>query len=245
MYRPELNAYVSVISARRPERVQPMNELVGEATWFVAEGEAKVYKEAGAAHVVEAGALCAARNAALDAAFALGKPCIELSDDAKAFKRAELQEDNRVRAVASTFAEAVSLIADAVWMTGASLGGAAPTANPFYYNAKRPVHARAFIVGDFIYVKPSPERFDENMRLKEDYDFTLQHIQAYGTVGRADSVLAEFAHRSNAGGACSYRTAELEQEAIAHLRSKWPGVIADNPRRPNEILLRLPRQPKS
>jgi hypothetical protein len=45
-------------------------------------------------------------------------------------------------------------------------------------------------------------------------------------------------HRANPGGAVAVRTPEVEQEAIAYLRGKWGDWIKDNPRRPNEILLR-------
>jgi len=50
--------------------------------------------------------------------------------------------------------------------------------------------------------------------------------------------MAKFAHRSNSGGAVSYRTPELEQAAIDRLTSKWGDAIVPNPRRPNEILFR-------
>lgn len=84
--------------------------------------------------------------------------------------------------------------------------------------------------------------FDTGMTLKEDYDYTLAHLHDFGLVARVNGLLAHFLHRTNPGGAVAARTAELEQENIAYLRKKWGRVIADNPRRPNEILLKLPKQ---
>ena len=85
-------------------------------------------------------------------------------------------------------------------------------------------------------------RFDKSMRLKEDYDYTLQHLAANGRVARLDWILPEYQHYTNEGGAVAYRSPDEEQKAIAHLKEKWGPVIADNPKRPNEILLKWDRE---
>ena len=76
------------------------------------------------------------------------------------------------------------------------------------------------------------------MTLKEDYDYTCQHLARYGLVARCDLILAEFAHRSNAGGAVAYRTGERERDMIRHLMKKWPGKFRMNPKRANEVIMR-------
>lgn len=229
------NIFVSIISARRPDRVPAMNAHVAEATWFVAAGEGDVYRAAGAKHVVESGKLCESRNAALNAAFVLGLPCLQLSDDLKRVKKAHSKTDTEQVTLISAAREMLA----AGKQFGAKLCGVAPTSNPYFYNPEKPYRDRAFIVGDMILVFPCDLRFDEKMRLKEDYDYTLRHIEAFGQVLRVDNILAEFAHRSNKGGAVSYRTSELERECIAYLKKKWGKAIKDNPRRPDEILLNL------
>ena len=245
MIRPDLSgSYLSIISHARPSNVQKMTALVGEATWFVGVGEAPAYQAAGAAAVIESGQLCHSRNVGIDAAQAAGGACVQLSDDLTKLQVA-VQGPGKLIAQTATFDECVRRILEGMAGVGARLGGAAPTANPFYANIKRPVHSGAFIVGDFIVVgKDCDLRFNEHMTLKEDYDYTLQHVMRYGVVARRDDVLATFQHRSNPGGAVAVRTAELEQENIAILRATWGGFIADNPRRPNEILLKLPRAPR-
>ena len=77
------------------------------------------------------------------------------------------------------------------------------------------------------------------MTLKEDYDYTLQHIARFGGVVRSNDLLAEYKHYSNTGGAVDVRNSVNEQLNIAYLKSKWGDAIRDNPRRPNEILLSL------
>lgn len=238
MVNESLGVYVSIISKARPKNVPKMAELVGDATWFVGEGEADVYREAGAPAVVESGGLCRSRNAGFGRAFELGLPCVQLSDDLRKLQFA-MRIGNKTTGVDAGFEEAVSAILEACRTSGAKLGGVAPTSNAFYYNTNRPVHHQAFIVGDFVVGLPCELRWDERMKLKEDYDLTLAHIHTYGCVARCNFVLATFLHRNNPGGAVDFRTPEREQEAIEFLKNKWPGMIRDNPRRPNEILLVL------
>jgi len=227
--------YIGVISHKRPKNVPKMEELCGPFTWYVGAGEAEAYIDAGAERVVESGGLCRSRNAILDDAFALDLPAIELSDDLRKLEIATAAKEKHD----ATLDDAVRLMFAAMDSTGSRLVGVAPTSNAFFFNPNKPVHTVAFVVGDLIAVRPTPLRFDEELRLKEDYDYTLQHVVKYGVIARCNSVLATFAHKTNKGGACDYRTTELEQQTIQQLRVKWPGLIKDNPRRKDEILLNL------
>lgn len=244
------DVFLTIISHKRPDNVKRMTELVGPATWCVGDDEGADYADAGAVSVVETGNLCRSRNAAIDMAQehdAHAMPCVELSDDLTKVQIALWSiEKNKIVAQDCSFLIALGRVLDGMLQTGAQLAGVAPTANPFYANVEKPVHPSAFIVGDFIVIGPDTKlRFDEKMTLKEDYDYTLQHIMTHGCVARRDDVLATFLHRKNAGGACAVRTAELEQSNIAHLKAKWPQFIRDNTKRPNEILLQLPRVKRS
>jgi hypothetical protein len=226
--------HIAIISARRPTAVAALAALGITGHWYVASGDAPAYLDAGAENVIEAGALVPARNLALDTAFALGLPCMQLSDDLLNIN--EWAGGKTVRPL--PFPDLLTLMASFLH-SECRLVGVAPTANTFY--AAHKVQHAHFILGDMFIASPSPLRFDERLRLKEDYDYTCQHIAKYGQVARLDWVLANFKHRSNKGGAVDYRTASLEQESIDLLRSKWPAWIKPNPRRPNEVLLRVPR----
>ena len=235
------DVWVGIVSHLRPENVKPMSKLVGAATWYVGHGESYDYRPTSTVPhgVVESGGLCRSRNAILDDAFALGVPAVELSDDMRKLEFAKTK--NRADLQPMTFPEAVAFLLKTMEEFGSWLGGVAPTANPFYLNPKKPVKQHHFVVGDFIVVRPTELRFDEGMRLKEDYDYTLQHIRRYGGIARCDNIMATFLHRGNAGGACAVRTSELEQESISHLKRKWPGFIHDNPKRRDEVVLKMPR----
>ena len=74
------------------------------------------------------------------------------------------------------------------------------------------------------------------MTLKEDYDFTAQHLHTYGQIARLNRVFVKAKHYTNAGGAVAVRNDEREQYNIKILRRKWPGVFRAHPfRGPNEV----------
>lgn len=233
----ENKIHLAVISANRPMAVGNINRLIGKdfpATWYVGRGDARMYGLAGAKTVVESGGLINSRNAALNQAFHEKKICVQLSDDLLGVSLATSKTSFEPLGVLSAIGMILKIMDD----VGALMGGAAPTANPFYFDPDKPVRTNLFIVADLLVVKPNPLRFDPKLRLKEDYDYTLQHLKKYGKVARCDAVLANFKHRTNYGGAVAYRTPKYEQEAIGYLKNKWGGAIVDNPRRPNEILMR-------
>lgn len=230
------NYWVTVISHKRAENVKKMTKLIGPATWYVGKDEGEDYIMNEVSAVVESGGLCQSRNQALRDAFVQDIPCIELSDDLAAIRTPFYNEHQKRRLRHITFEEAIKKLDSHQDIF--KLLGLPPTDNPLNWLGKD-VNLNRFIVGDFILVRPCELFFDENLKLKEDYDYTLQHITASGGTLRQEDVMATFGHRTNPGGAVDIRNPELEQEAIKYLKNKWGKFIVDNPVRPNEILLRL------
>ena len=85
-------------------------------------------------------------------------------------------------------AGAAKLVAAFMMANKARLGGVYPCMNPGFAFAQPSFTTEQFIVGDFIVVDTRHEkkekegkgpRFDERFRLKEDYDFTAQHLHKY------------------------------------------------------------------
>lgn len=233
------DVFVSVISSGRSANVPKMEALVGDITWFVGEGERTVYTEAGAKVVYEGGGLCASRNMSMDIGFKKCDTVLQLSDDMIGMKRAVIV-DGKPKSVPYSSIEAISYMVRCLSRVKAHLAGGAPTANAFYFSPNRPFSSHNFIVGDFSFIRKTDLRYDESMTLKEDYDYTMQHINLYGSVLRANGILPVFKHRTNAGGAVTVRTPEEEQKNIAILKCKWPGCFRDNKKRPNEVIMRPP-----
>ena len=88
-----------------------------------------------------------------------------------------------------------------------------------------------FCIGDFFVVDPASKvRFDEEMKLKENYDFTCAQLKEYGlVVCRFNRLLLHAEHYTNAGGAVDVRNRKEEKRNIKILRRKWPGVFLNSP----------------
>ena len=230
-----MKAHIAVISSRRPGRVGKMQEHLGrlaqQAVWYVGKDEAGLYADEMVGTIVESGGLVASRNRALEDAFDEDLPCVQLSDDLMWVKR-RMGTDSILR---TSLPNAIEYILGILGSSGAKLGGAAATDNPYF--APAGISSWALIVGDLSIHLPNPIRYDPEMPLKEDFELSIQHLQAYGEVCRVNDIIPSWLHRTNAGGAVAYRTPELEQEAIDRIKELHPGWIRDNPRRNNEILL--------
>lgn len=228
--------HLGIISAKRPDNVKKTIKFLGglEHTWYVAKGDAESYKNAGAINVIESGKLCESRNTILDDAFKDNKTCVELSDDLVSLKFAYSKIETKNIDTIHPFIEYMLGHLD---NSNLKLAGINPTANAFYFNPLMPIKTTHFIIGDFIVIKPTTLRFDEEFKTKEDYDYTLQHIELYGGVIRCDELLCKFNHYTNKGGVVDIRTPQVEQESINRLKNKWGNIIKNNPKRVNEILL--------
>lgn len=227
--------FYAIPSVGRPENVPRMHELTGEATWIVRPQEEQAYRDAGAKEILYQTSLTHARNQGLNAAFAHSLPCLQSDDDAKSYGILDAGKRKQI-----PFQDFVREMFVAQETQATKLAGMLPVNNPFY--AKRRVATRGFIIASIFLANPSEIGFDQEFKLKEDYDYTLQHLVAYGSVARCDWLLGDYQHYTNPGGCVETREAAGEQEAVARLKAKWGPVIRDNPRRPNEILLRWDRE---
>lgn len=207
--------------------------------WFVNKGDKESYERHGGTNVHECGTLCDNRNEALNYSWDNGQDCIQTDDDLIGIKLAYSKDTNDNKDI--TFKETIDIMDDAFFQMGLKfkLAGVAPTINNFFYNPNKPISIRHFIVGNIMLIKKCGLYFDTNLKVKEDFDYTLQHIQKFGGVVRCNNILANLKHRTNKGGCVEYRTELVEQEAIKYLKEKWGSAIRDNPKRPNEVLLNV------
>jgi hypothetical protein len=230
--------WLAVISHARPNNVARTTKRIGQATWYVGSDpeEIQAYQYTGAASVIGSGALCRSRNAALEDAFSRGLVCVQVSDDMARCCHLKAKNSEKLVRPTMPFTSAVNMVWDELEHSPYYLGGGAP--NDFiawdYYN--KPVVNAAFILGDFMVIKPNPLRFDETLPLKEDYDYTCQHLKAYGGVVRCNRVMVDFEHRSKLGGVFNARDAGTELQAIQRLKEKWGDWIKPNPRSQYEVL---------
>lgn len=223
---------VYVISAGRYNNLPFNQKQKGEYIFCVKNGEKAMYEKAGCKNVFETGGLMQSRNAALEMAFANNEICVQVSDD---LKKVTTNKNFAEKKTVDLDAAIQDLISVFIKVEGVYLMGVPPTSNDFY--AKNKISKNTFCIGDMLFIKPNPLRFDTQLTLKEDYDYTLQHLGKYGNVFRFQKYLFEFEHYKNKGGAVDYRTQEEEQKNIRILIAKWGNKVRLNPKRKNEILI--------
>jgi hypothetical protein len=227
---------ITCISHNRHENITKFFEKVGtnEVVFFVKdENDKEQYLKNGAKKVIVSGSLMDSRNASLDYCFSINKICVQLSDDLENIMVNDFTGKRTYKYVLVT--DVLENIINDFIGSKYYFAGFPPTNNPFF--ALKEKEHNKFIVGDFIIIKPNNLKFDNNLKLKEDYDYTLQHIKEMGGCIRYGIYLNSFKHYSNKGGAVDYRSSILEQKTIKYLISKWGECIKLNPKRENEILL--------
>lgn len=256
--------HVGVVSARRAKTVEGVrdiyvvesqfNEAGIQPTWYVDESSLKDYQVLGLKAKV-GGKLTQARNMVLRDARKLGKACVEVSDDISSWEyrhgknAADKSDDAKNRAYEAARRFIISPVAAARFILAKmrsaeepkpQLGGVYMLGSCARTFGGEAFSRHNFIIGDFFVVDKSTVTFDENMRLKEDYDFTCSHIKKHGSVMRCNRLTLNVKHYANSGGAVSNRDSKglEEQRNIAILKEKWPGCFMDNWKRKNEVIMR-------
>lgn len=256
--------HVCVVSARRATTVAGVRDIFmvqkqfDEAgvtpKWYVDEASVKDYRRLGLNAVV-GGKLCPSRNAALRDARRMGKVCVQVSDDISCWyyrhgRNAKVKgdinalnaaHDKAKRLILSPVAAARFIVAK---MRGCEspkpkLGGIYMLSSCSRTFSGDAFSRKHFCIGDFFVVEPSSTvKFDENMKLKEDYDFSAAHVRKYGSVMRCNRMTILAKHYSNSGGAVSNRDSKEEKRNISILFEKWPNCFKLNKKRKNEVLFR-------
>eukprot|EP00930_Biecheleria_cincta_P001208 TRINITY_DN102369_c0_g1_i1.p1 TRINITY_DN102369_c0_g1~~TRINITY_DN102369_c0_g1_i1.p1 ORF type:complete len:514 (-),score=59.07 TRINITY_DN102369_c0_g1_i1:42-1583(-) len=261
--------HFAIVSARRATSVSGIADIFTvqtqllqagvTPTWYVDQASLKDYQKLGLKAVV-GGKLTAARNKALRDANKAGKVCVQVSDDISAWeyrdgKQAKVREFDAMnkafaattRIIASPVAAARFILAKMRGAEGAvkpKLGGVYMLSSCSAAMCGDMFQRQHFIIGDFFVVDVgSTVLFDEEMTLKEDYDFSCAHIKKFGSVLRCNRMTLNVKHYDNAGGACTNRDKKGHEEHrnIAILSRKWPRVFSPNPKRKGEVIMRWKR----
>jgi hypothetical protein len=96
------------------------------------------------------------------------------------------------------------------------------------YREYTPFSLTSYIGGPFMVHIDTDLRFDERLPLKEDYDYTLQHLNKYRKVLRVNKFFYVVKQMEQVGGCATYRNLEREIEQLNLLRKKWGSRIVQN-----------------
>jgi hypothetical protein len=81
--------------------------------------------------------------------------------------------------------------------------------------------------------------FDENFKVKEDYEICLRHIKKYNGILGIRYLYWENEHWVTDGGCKDYRTVNMEKDAIKKLVKMYPGMIKNAKRKANQFTIEL------
>jgi hypothetical protein len=110
---------------------------------------------------------------------------------------------------------------------GVKLWGVNLQADPMFYREYTPFSTQSPVLGPFggHILRDNPLRYDENIGLKEDYDFYLQHIQRFHKVLRMNMYHYMAGHIVGEGGCIAHRTMEKEVKQLQYLLKKWGSSV--------------------
>lgn len=124
---------------------------------------------------------------------------------------------------------------------GTNLWGFQVTNDGKTYREYSPFSLQSFIAGHLMGIIDDGQRFDERMQVKEDYDFSMQSLYRYRRVLRFNKYSFYVDHHETLGGCRTYRTMEMELNAIETLKRKWgTELVSVNPKKRYEVRVRSP-----
>lgn len=187
---------------------------------FIPEDEFELYEGNRVSVPSEIRGITGTRNFILDWCRSKGiKNHIQVDDDATGFFKIEKGKTSQVSPY-----DFHLLLENMFEMTehwGAKAFGFGMASDPKFYRCYSPFSTQSIIAANIIGIIENECRFDEKCIVKEDYDYSMQHIYKYKRVIRLNKYFLKVKHLSNVGGCVSYRTFDTEKNIFKYLLQKW------------------------
>ena len=112
---------------------------------------------------------------------------------------------------------------------GFKLWGVMCNMDALSYRQATPFSTVSVVLGPFSAHLPGCDIwYDEELPLKEDYDYAIQHINEYRGVLRINKIHYDCKQSKQAGGCATYRNIERETQQLEALQKKWGKGIVKN-----------------
>lgn len=166
---------------------------------------------------------------------------IQVDDDARSFHKYERGDlikfikPDRIHTLLDNMFNMTNGLGYKVW-------GLAMAGDYKFYKPYAPFSTQGVVGANIIGIIKNPLRFDERLKVKEDYDYSMQHIFKYGGVLRTHKYGIDVVHLTNAGGCVSYRTKDIELECYDILVKKWGKGIVKRQDNKNFLKMKSPRK---
>ena len=161
------------------------------------------------------------RNWILDNLFDDETDCIIIvDDDCKAISRWQNQDNTKFSEnELIDFCEKTSVVCDEL---NFKLWGLNTVTDKGAYREYTPFSFIQFIGCPFhAHIKGTELRYDEDLPLKEDYDFTLQNIKKFGGCLRVNFANYDVKQSEQEGGCANMRSLKKEKQQFYALQKKW------------------------
>lgn len=123
---------------------------------------------------------------------------------------------------------------------GFKMWGFKTEASPISTHPYKPILTKTYLTASCMgMVNDGEFYFDENFKVKEDYEICLRHIVKYGGILGIRYLHWENEHWVTEGGCKDYRTIEMEKKAIKDLVKLYPGMIRSAKRKANTFTIQL------
>lgn len=159
-----------------------------------------------------------------------GQNVIQVDDDIKNINIIVNDYEQKKRVVKNlTKSDIESLIYNGFEMANdceATLWGINCQNDPMFYHIIRPFSFQNVVLGTFSAItKRNKFRYDENLPLKEDYDFFIQNILKNKKVLRFNMFHYDADHQKMSGGCQDYRTKDKELLNAKMLKEKYGKLV--------------------
>ena len=109
---------------------------------------------------------------------------------------------------------------------GTKLWGVNLQSDKKFYREYSPFSLSSVILGPFMgIIKDKDIRFDKDLGLKEDYDYSLQVLNKYRKILRFNKYHYVCGHIDMKGGCATFRTMEAEKSQAERFQKKWGSNI--------------------
>lgn len=216
-------------SYRRPDAVLTLAYLPS-CRIYVSSDEADAYRAANPeADIVEVppnvqGNVARIRNHILDREFRDGRAVLIVDDDLLGVylwqrgERAQLETEAEVLEFVAKYTDLAREWGCPAWGVNVNWDGQA-------YHEMTPFSLTCFVGAPFTVHVSHRLRYDERLSLKEDYDFTLQLLNAHRKILRVNRASYRTLQMAQPGGCATYRNMDAEREQVELLRRKWGARI--------------------
>ncbi len=219
-------------------------KILPNATWFVPESEIHQYKGlyknvVGVPTTVRG--ITPTRNWILKNTNE--KWVVFIDDDAKnvGFTKLNNRKSEKIEIKDEGFwVEQFLMAFDLAEQLGYKIWGVKTEAAPRSVYPFKPILLKTYVTASCMgMVNDGEYYFDEEFKVKEDYEICLRHIVDKGGILGIRYIHWENDHWQKDGGCKDYRTVQVEKDCIKKLIAKYPGMVRSAKRKANEFTIQL------